>query len=160
VQDSAVAEPESDVVSGLTGVTVRDEVAGRRIGDLPAGVLLLVGVARDEAARCPEPHVDEARAVDSLCRHPAPFVAGAEVGTGMGDGVGGVRLEPCRILAATQGVGAGLPGIAVGGLHPRPLAAVLEDAQRLAGQRLGHLLRIVARLGSEPSELACERMFA
>src|SRR3954463_5043894 len=103
------------MVCGLTGVTVRDEVSQRRISSLPARVLLLVGVPRDEPAGRPEPHVDEAGAVDPLGRHPAPFVPGAEVGTGMGDGVPAPRPEPRRILAAPQSVGAGPPGIAVGG---------------------------------------------
>jgi hypothetical protein len=37
---------------------------------------------------------------------------------------------------------------------------LLLDAHGLAGQELRHLLRVVARLGTQRRDLACERMFA
>ena len=64
-------------------VTVR----GGLVAEIGPGFLLLVGVTRDQAAHSAVSHVDEARAVDSVLGHPAPFVGRSEVGTGLRHGV-------------------------------------------------------------------------
>src|SRR5712691_1087168 len=86
VKDAAVAEPERDVRRAV--VAVGDEVARAQLvlGQRGTGLLLLVGVARDEPAEAAVGHVDEAGAVDAVLGHPAPEVRGAEVGARLGHG--------------------------------------------------------------------------
>ena len=68
--------------------------------------------------------------------------------------------EPVGIGLAAEVLAPHPARIGVGGLDPGPVAALLEDLQRLAGERLRHLLGVVRGLGAERRELACERMFA
>src|SRR3954454_7087607 len=95
VQDPAVADPERDVVGGR--VAVRHEIAGLGLGDGCTGLLLLVGVPRDQPSRCPEAHVHEPRAVDPLARHPTPEIRRAEQRPPELERLGYPRLEPGRI---------------------------------------------------------------
>ena len=79
MEDAPVAEPERDVVGGRGAVG--DEVARPRLArrHLLAGLLLLVGVARNQPPEPPVGHVDEPRAVDPELGHAAPQVGRAEV---------------------------------------------------------------------------------
>src|SRR5688500_9614063 len=88
VQDAAAAEPEGDVI-GLASLRVRDQVAGAEVvlGELRAGLLLLVGVARHPLAGPAEGDVDEAGAVDPALRQAAPLVRHPEKGARLGQGI-------------------------------------------------------------------------
>ena len=70
-------------------LAVRDEVSAAQVvlANRRAGLLLLVGVARHEAAEAAVRHVDEAGAVDAALGHPAPEVRRAEVGARLLDRV-------------------------------------------------------------------------
>ena len=104
--------------------------------------------------------MDEAGAVDPGRGHPAPLVLRAQQRPSPVDGIGGDRPQPVGVGLAPEGRPPHPARIGVGGLDPRPSAALLEHPQGLAGEGLRHLLRLVRRLGAERRELAGERMFA
>ena len=161
MEDASAADPERDVV-GSFGRAVRDEVpaAEIRFRQLLACLLLLVRVANDEAAAGPKRHVDEAGAVDAGGGHAAPLVARAEQGARVLDGIGGDRPQPPRVALAPELLAPHPAGVRIGGLDANPVAPLLEDAQRLAGQGLRHLLGAFRRRATNCRELAYERMFA
>ena len=76
------------------------------------------------------------------------------------DGIGGDGPQPLGIRLSREVLTPRPARIRVGGLHADPVAPLLEHAQGLAGESLGHLLGVLRRLGPERRELACERMFA
>src|SRR5437588_12915192 len=90
VEDAAAAEPERNVCRiRLPVLGVADQIAWLQVGvgDGRARLLLLVGVARNQATGATVGHMDEAGAVDAAFRHPAPEVRRAEVATRLPDGL-------------------------------------------------------------------------
>ena len=116
--------------------------------------LLLVRVARDEPPETPVAHVHEPGAVDPARGQPAPLVRRAEVGAGLGDRVAGARQpRPLAVGLAAERVLADPARIAVGGADPRPAVLDRLDRQRLAGERLRHLLGALLGLGAHGRDL-------
>ena len=76
------------------------------------------------------------------------------------DGIVCCRSQPVGIALASEVCAPHPARICVVGLDENPVVAFLDHAQRLACQRLRHLLGILRWAGSERRELACERMFA
>ena len=84
-----------------------------------------------------------------LLGQPAPLVRRAEVGTGLCGRVAGARQPgPLAVGLAAEGVLADPAGVAVGGADARPAVLDRLDRQRLAGERLRHLLGALVRLGA------------
>src|SRR5919108_4820346 len=153
VEDAVLPEPERDVVC-LAGWAEADEVAPFELAlpDWLRGGLLLVGVPRNEAAEPAVGHVHEAGAVDPALGHPAPLVRRAEIGLRLRDWIA-VRTRlgqpgpgDCPPDLA-QMDGANPAGVVIRGPHSRPVAVRLLDGERLAAERLGHLLGRVVGLG-------------
>src|SRR5438132_6942724 len=154
VENASVAEPEGDVRRAV--VPVGDEVARAQLvlGDRGTGLLLLVGVARDEPAEASVGHVDEARAVDTVLRHPAPEVRRAEVGARLLNRIAGLFPQPVRVGVAAERVGPQPARVVVRGADPRPTVPLLLDNKRLPGERLRHLARILPRVGPDGRQRA------
>src|SRR5579871_4135436 len=126
VQDPPVPEPERDVIHGIS---VCHQVARPGLGDLLAGLVLLPRIPRDDPPRQPVRHVDEPGAVDTSGGHASPLVPRPEVGSRE------VERRVAGEMLATDPA-----GIAVGGADTRPAPQPLFDLERLAAQRLSHLL--------------------
>src|SRR5262249_55957917 len=157
MEDSPFAEPERDVVGALPRAE-EDEVAGPQVAFLePLGRrLLLMGVARDEPAEPAVGHVHEAGAVDPAVGHPAPLVRPAEVAPPLGARMARTRQAgPLAVGLIAEHVLARPAGVAVGGADERPAAGALLDRERLAGERLRHLLGAVVRFRAQGRDLGC-----
>src|SRR6185503_12361884 len=97
----------------------------------------------------PVRHVHEPRAVDPALGEPAPLVGRLEVGAGLLDRVAGARQAgPLAVGLAAERLFADPARVAVRGANPRPAVRGVLDRERLAGERLGDLLRALVRLGA------------
>jgi hypothetical protein len=76
------------------------------------------------------------------------------------DGIGGDGPQPIGVRLSPEVLTSRPSRIRVGGLHPRPLASLLEHAQGLAGEGLRQLLGGLLRRGAKGRQLVYERMFA
>src|SRR5436309_15633032 len=154
MEDPALAEPERDVV-GRSRRAEADEIASPelRLADGLGRGFLLVCVSRDEPSQPAVSHVDEAGAVDPALGHPAPVVRRAEVRARLGDGIAvrtllwQPRPRDCPLDLA-QKAGPDPARVVVRRPHAGPVAVRLLDGQRLAAQRLSHLLGGVVGLGA------------
>src|SRR5438270_4564800 len=124
MEDPAVAQPESDVRRRVL-VAVGDEVARPEVAVRHgcAGLLLLVGVARDETAKAAIGDVDEAGAVDATFRHSAPEIGRPEIAPGLLHRLAGAPAElvfphPARVVVHRA--------------DQRPAVAPILDADGLA----------------------------
>ena len=92
--------------------------------------------------------------------HATPAVRRAEQRSCMFERLSDARVEPACIGIAAERAGRQPARVVVGGADADPAVAGLEDDERLARQRLRHLLRAVVRLGPKRRRVANERMFA
>ena len=83
-------------------------------------------------------------------RHPAPLVR-ASRGSARASSTGSPSRATSQLAVrlAAERLRPDPTGIVVRGANPRPVALVRLDRERLARQRLRHLLGVVARLGPD-----------